>query len=253
MPSAAKLKQYASLRMPKYRQKYGLFTVEGRKVVDEVIHSGAKLEAVMASESYASKQALPETCEIISDADMKRLSQFETAPGIMAVVIMPAAQTWQDQAPLTLAVDGLADPGNLGTLIRLADWYGMTQVLASEDTVDQYNPKCLAASMGSFLRVQVVYVNLAEALKNKRVFGAYLEGTSLYEAPFEAPSVLLIGSESHGIRMGEELENLHRFTIPRLGQAESLNAAMAAGISLDNAVRRLRERGVAEFALPFDK
>jgi TrmH family RNA methyltransferase len=166
---------------------------------------------------------------------------------------MPAAQNWNAQAPLTLAVDGLADPGNLGTLIRLADWYGMSQVLASEDTVDQYNSKCLAASMGSFLRVQVVYANLAEALKEQRVFGAYLEGTSLYEAPFEAPSVLLIGSESHGIRMGKALENLHRFTIPRLGQAESLNAAMAAGISLDNAVRRLREKGVTEFAIPLKK
>jgi TrmH family RNA methyltransferase len=253
MPSAAKLKQYASLRMPKYRQKYGLFIVEGRKVVDEVIHSVALLEAVMASESYAAKQALPDSCEIISDADMKRLSQFETAPGILAVVGMPELRPWNDQVPLTLAVDGLADPGNLGTLIRLADWYGMTQVLASADSVDQYNAKCLAASMGSFLRVQVLYVDLAQVLKEQRVFGAYLDGTSLYEAPFEAPSVLLIGSESHGIRMGEQLENLHRFTIPRMGQAESLNAAMAAGISLDNAVRRLRDRGVAEFAIPLTK
>ncbi|MFZ9756039.1 MAG: TrmH family RNA methyltransferase [Bacteroidia bacterium] len=253
MPSAAKLKLYASLRMSKYRQKYGLFAVEGRKVVDEVIHSGCRLEALLASESYASRQGLTSAFEIIPDAEMKRLSQFDTTPGVMAVLDLKPQADWNAKAPLTLAVDGLSDPGNLGTLIRLADWYGLSQIVASHDTVDAYNAKCIAASMGSFLRVDVVYCDLIETFQDARVFGAFLEGTALYETPFEDPCVLLIGSESHGIRQAEGLTRLHRFTIPQWGQAESLNAAMAAGISLDNAVRRLRENGVPDFALPLSK
>jgi len=233
MTSQAELKQYASLRMPKFRQKYGQFIVEGRKAVYEVFHSHFKVDKILCTKWYFDKNNPELPCDVISDEDSNRLSQFDTPPGIMAIVHIPQIPEWDSNQPLTLALDGISDPGNMGTLIRIADWYGIKQILLSNDCVDVYNNKCIAASMGSFIRIDCIYGELHEMLAGKFVLGAYLKGNSLYETKVNEPTVLLIGSESHGIR--EHLQPLvtQAVTIPRIGEAESLNAAVATAIMVD--------------------
>lgn len=236
--------------MSKYRQKYGQFVVEGRKAVEEVFHSGWEVLGIWCTLEFAEKFKPAYPFEIIDDQDSKKLSAFETSPGVFAWVKMPEILPLDKQADFILALDGIADPGNLGTIIRLADWYGLKQVLVSEDTVDIYNPKVLAASMGSFLRINVVYANLAETLVDLQasfglaaVMGADLQGDSIYRIEIPAKSVLVMGSESHGLR-GEVRAVLQRYvTIPRLGEAESLNAGIATAILMDNFLQKMQKFG----------
>jgi TrmH family RNA methyltransferase len=133
---------------------------------------------------------------------------------------------------LTIVLDGIQDPGNMGTIIRTADWFGITQIVASEDTVDVYNPKVIGATMGSFMRVSVTYKNLAEWLPTIKlpVYGALLEGENVFTIKTPNKGLLVIGSEGKGIR--ENILELitHPVTIPKIGDAESLNAGIAAGI-----------------------
>ncbi len=233
MTSQAELKQYASLRMPKFRQKYGQFMVEGRKAVQEVFHSSLKVVKILATKWYYEKNQIDFDCDIISDQDNLRLSQFDTPPGIIAIVEIPQNQKWNENQKLTLALDGISDPGNMGTIIRIADWYGVKQILLSNDCVDVYNHKCIASSMGSFTRIECIYTDLHETLVGKHVLGAFLEGQSIYQTQISRPTVLLIGSESHGIRESLNHVVTTKITIPKIGEAESLNAGVAAAILLD--------------------
>ena len=141
---------------------------------------------------------------------------------------------------LILALDGVSDPGNLGTIIRVADWYGIKHIVTSTDSADAYNPKTISATMGSFVRVSVSQVELPEYLQtlNMPIYGAFLDGQSVHTTDLSAKGVLLMGSESHGIR--EQCAKLvsDKITIPAFGEAESLNVAMATGIILDNFKRQ---------------
>ncbi len=207
--------------------------VEGRKAVHEVFHSPLKVVKILATKWYYDKNQMEFDCDIISDQDNLRLSQFDTPPGILAIVEIPQNQQWNENQSLTLALDGISDPGNMGTIIRIADWYGIKQILLSNDCVDVYNHKCIAATMGSFTRIECIYTDLTETLQNKIVLGAFLDGQSLYQTKISEPTVLVIGSESHGIR--PQLESLitKKITIPKIGSAESLNAGVATAIMLD--------------------
>ena len=207
--------------------------VEGRKAVHEVFHSPLKVVKILATKWYFDKNQMEFDCDIISDQDNLRLSNFDTPPGIIAIVEIPQNQQWDQSQKLTLALDGISDPGNMGTIIRIADWYGIKQILLSNDCVDVYNHKCIAATMGSFTRIECIYTDLQEALQNKMVLGAFLDGQSLYQTQISEPTVLVIGSESHGIR--PQLESLisKKITIPKIGFAESLNAGVATSIMLD--------------------
>ncbi len=233
MTSQAELKQFASLRLPKFRQKYGQFMVEGRKAVHEVFHSPLKVVKILATKWYFDKNPMEFDCDIISDQDNLRLSQFDTPPGILAIVEIPQNHQWDQNQRLTLALDGISDPGNMGTIIRIADWYGIKQILLSNDCVDVYNHKCIAASMGSFTRIECIYADLTEILPNKMVFGAFLDGQSIYQTQITEPTILVIGSESHGIRPHLESLISKKITIPKIGSAESLNAGVATAIMLD--------------------
>lgn len=233
MTSQAELKQFASLRLPKFRQKYGQFIVEGHKAVHEVFHSSLKVVKILATKWYYDKNDHEFECDIISDQDNLRLSQFDTPPGIIAIVEIPQNQQWNQNQPLTLALDGISDPGNMGTIIRIADWYGIKQILCSNDCVDVYNHKCLAATMGSFTRIECIYTDLVETLKNQHVLGAFLEGQSIYQTQISQPTVLIVGSESHGIRESVKSVVTKEITIPKIGSAESLNAGVATAILLD--------------------
>lgn len=223
--------------MPKFRQKYGQFVVEGRKAVEEVFHSGWHVEGIWATQAFAERHAPAYPFEWMSEDENKKCTAFDTAPGVMALVKMPVSVGFDKDMPFVLALDGINDPGNMGTIIRLADWFGLSQIVASPDSVDAFNPKCLAATMGSFLRVEVVYAPLESVAEGRTVYGAYLQGENVHQLTVAPQSMLLIGSESHGIR--EEAAKLvtHPVTIPGKGKAESLNAGMATAILLDNMLR----------------
>ncbi len=240
MTSQQEIKQFASLKLPKYRQKYGQFLVEGRKVVEEVFHSDLQVVRILFTSEYAQKHGVGDDWNQVSNKDMQKMSQFDTPPGVLAVVEIPKTPTFQPQPGMNLILDGISDPGNLGAILRIADWYGLNQVLLSEDCVDGYNFKCLSASMGSFLRVQTPRVNLKEWLNEQInsaptvVYGAYLNGESIYNVePPISPYFLVIGSEAHGIRDGLKSLINHPITIPARGGAESLNASVATAILID--------------------
>ncbi len=233
--------------MSKYRQKYGQFVVEGRKAVEEVFHSGWEVLGIWCTLEFAEKFKPNYPYEIIEEQDSKKLSAFETSPGVFAWVKMPENKALNKDVDFILALDGIADPGNLGTIIRLADWYGLNQILVSNDTVDAFNPKVLAASMGSFLRINVVYANLAETLADLQssfgtaaVMGADLQGDSIYSLTIPSKSVLVMGSESHGLRSEVRLVLQRYVTIPRIGAAESLNAGIATAILMDNFLQKMQ-------------
>jgi TrmH family RNA methyltransferase len=233
MASQTELKHMASLHLSKYRYKYGQFTVEGRKAVSELFHSNLEVVKIVSTQEFLKRNSIDFEVDVISDVDYKKISQFDTPPGILALVNIPEPASWNANQPLTLALDGISDPGNLGTIIRIADWYGIKQILLSDDCVDQYNAKCISASMGSFCRIDCIYTDLTTALVGKTVYGAYLNGESVYQVKTVNPSVLVIGSESHGIRKSLKNAITNPITIPRKGSAESLNAGIATAILVD--------------------
>lgn len=239
MTSQSEIKRFSSLKLKKFRQKYGLFLVEGVKSVTELLASSFTVHQILVTEH------LPvDTGEVpvsmLSKKDMERLSSMETPPGIMAVVEIPHWPAWDATSCMgpILALDGIRDPGNLGTIMRIADWYGMNQLLLSEDCTDAFNPKTLQASMGSFLRIQCHYGNLPAMLKEAQlpVYGCTLNGTNIRTMRFPERYVVVIGSESHGISHEVMAQVEEAITIPRFGHAESLNAAIATALVLDRCV-----------------
>lgn len=251
-------KNLRSLQTKKARQTAGLFLVEGLKPVVELLQSDWEItslcataeffvqqEALIVAAQKRQQQASKQPIQLVkaNPQQLARLGSLVTNNAAVAVVKQHqiAADTHQlAQDSWLLAVDGVNDPANLGSLLRIADWFGLEQVLCSPNSVEVYNPKVIAASKGSFLRVGVNYLPLAEflpglAAKNLPIVGAVLDGKPLAEVAAqlkteEAKGVLVLGSEASGL--SKEVEGLltHRLTIPRLGQAESLNLGVAAGI-----------------------
>jgi RNA methyltransferase, TrmH family len=241
MISKSQIKLISSLKLKKERYESGLFTVEGEKPVAELLKSGWPVELVLVRTDWFEKER-PDwlknsqtNIELISAHDMERMSHLNSASPVMAVARMNQLE-WQwhkGSAGFVMVVDRLSDPGNLGTIIRIADWFGFQGVLCSPDTVDYYNSKTIQASMGSVFRMPVVYGELADWVSKEdpeRVFATVLGGNPVNAQKFGTGGLLLIGSESHGLH--PDLIKLagHQVTIPGFGAAESLNAAVAAGI-----------------------
>jgi TrmH family RNA methyltransferase len=241
--SKAQLKYIRSLQQKKYRQKYNNFVVEGDKIVEELIrvHPG-RIEALYALTPWLERhrEALPGLKERIAEVtpqELKQLSGLHTPNQVLALVRIEADEP--DAGCLTrgwtLFLDGIRDPGNLGTILRIADWFGIPCVCCSPDCVDQYNPKVIQASMGAFLRVDCIVTNLDELRRvagSLPILGADLNGENLFQAPLPARGIVVIGSEAHGLSPQVQEQLTHRISIPRGagGGAESLNAAVAAGI-----------------------
>jgi TrmH family RNA methyltransferase len=232
MVTKSELKYIQSLSDKKVRLETGCFIAEGVKLVGEMIAAGYPLKAVYALDSWESPDATLEVTRIEA-FELEKMSMLQTPNQVLAVAMMPQKKETLDLAgPLTIVLDGIQDPGNMGTIIRTADWFGITQIVASEDTVDVYNPKVIGATMGSFMRVSVTYKNLADWMPTIKlpVYGALLEGENVFTIKTPQKGLLVIGSEGKGIR-----ENIldfitHPVTIPKIGEAESLNAGIAAGI-----------------------
>jgi len=182
--------------------------------------------------------------EVVSEKDIQKATTLITnTSGILIVRMREMTFSYDDisDKKTILVLDGINDPWNLGTIIRIADWYGIDTIISSSDTVDVYNPKTIIATMGSFTRVSVISLELMsffEKIRWKRVYGAYLWGESIYAKNF-VPGILVIGSESHGIRPYLEKYITDKITIPRIGSAESLNAGIATGIIFDSMVGRI--------------
>jgi TrmH family RNA methyltransferase len=236
-----------SLQQKKNRRELNLFTAEGTKTVLELLNSGLVAELVVAAPEWLQQNSAivkkAQTTEEADAKDLERISSLSTAPDVLAVFRIPEQTLKAADAVsgYTLAADGIRDPGNLGTLIRIADWFGIKRVLCSTDTAEIWNPKTVQASMGSLARVQTAEVNLPEllgeikSLSNNQlpVFGAFLSGTSVYETSFTQNGIIIIGSESHGISDAVKELVSHQITIPSFSTgkgAESLNAGVAAGI-----------------------
>lgn len=237
------VKQVQSLKQQKYRKELQCFVVEGRKMVEELLQSDFETVQLFATERYLDEHALQDPrLETVTEVQMAQMSGQDTPPGVLAVARtknhLVEAMTL---GPMTLALDGIANPGNLGTIIRTAEWFGVRNIVCSEDCVEVWNPKVIQATMGSIFRMQVATAPLAGFLRKqqqagKAVYGALLEGENLFRKDRWEDGILVIGSESHGIR--KELLPLitQPITIPRAegSVTESLNASMAAGIILSS-------------------
>ncbi len=225
-----------SLQQKKYRNEYGLFVVEGRKSVEEVLQSSLTVQKIYVSKLEEVPEGLSEFVEI-SSTEMKRLSGLKTAPGILAVVQIPSFSWDNSTKGITLLLDDISDPGNLGTIIRSADWFGVERIICSPNTVDLWNPKVVQATMGSLFHVPIFTLNLEEVLavfEDKKVpsFAAVLNGENLYDISFPEDAAIIIGNESHGISQVLVDSASHAVTIPAFGRAESLNASVACAVIL---------------------
>jgi TrmH family RNA methyltransferase len=233
-----------SLQLKKYRQKERLFIVEGEKNTVELLKSTYEIKSLVISQAFLERyESLVKTTNseivIVEAKQLAGLGSYQTNEQALAVVHEPE-EVHSIQSGFQLVLDDIRDPGNLGTIIRIADWYGIPQILCSETTAEFYNPKTISASMGSIFRIPLVRLPLESFLAESKhpVYGALLDGKNVHQIDFPQNGYLVIGNESTGIK-----DNLlpfikHRVTIPRIGAAESLNAAMATAIICDNIFRK---------------
>jgi TrmH family RNA methyltransferase len=241
MLSKARIKLIQSLLIKKNRKAQQLFVVEGKKQVAELLQSSFHIQSLVATAPFLDEYAqdIKNGIEItmVSEDELQKASLQQQPQEALAVVHIPQhpfnSSSLNQQ--FTIMLDGIQDPGNLGTIIRIADWYGIKQVICSLDCVDVYNPKTIQATMGSFLRVMVHYHDLQEILKDNTLplYAAIMDGQNLHHTTFSQEGILLIGNEGKGIT-----ENLLQFkhqpiTIPKFGEAESLNAGVATAIICD--------------------
>ena len=241
------IKYINSLKIKKYRQQHKAFFVEGEKGVDELLQSPFNIVKVFAlrewiDNNYPTTKSRKTEIQEITDDELKKVSDL-TSPNLVIAIASIPEQELPDPSEfkgMALALDGIRDPGNLGTIIRTADWFGINKIICSPDSVDVYNPKVVQATMGSFGRIQVFYVDLLNYFSglpaSTPVFGALLEGPHLSEKSFTKEGIILIGSESHGISeklipyVNEPVYIPHFVVNTNIGQAESLNASIANGI-----------------------
>jgi RNA methyltransferase, TrmH family len=235
MLSKAKIKFIKSLQIKKYRKQEQCFIVEGAKSVRELLASDFKVKILLGTPAFLSSIDPNEGYELIevNEKDLEGLGEFQSNDTALAVAEtkMNDALT-VDQQEFALVLNDIRDPGNLGTIIRTADWFGMKKIIASNETADFYNPKVISATMGSFTRIKMYYTDLAEYLQQVKVpvFGTYLEGTDIHSVDFDKGGLIIIGNESKGIHPALEKFVTQKITIPKYGKAESLNAGIAAGI-----------------------
>lgn len=241
MPGQAQIKHIRALRQKKFRMLHGSFVVEGEKIVSELLRSDYSISGIYALQEWmeSNRSVLPAgvPAHVISEKDLSRISGLSSPNKVVAVADIPAQQavTPEGWNGLALYLDCIQDPGNLGTIIRTADWFGVRHVFCSPDTAELYNPKVLQATMGSFLRVRVLRTELPGLLQNigikPVVYGAALNGDNIFHLKPERPALMIIGNESKG--MANHLDQFvdRRVMIPggHTG-ADSLNASVASGI-----------------------
>jgi RNA methyltransferase, TrmH family len=249
MLSKQQAKFIKSLQFKKYRKKEQVFVVEGAKSVEELLRADFHVLMVLGTEEFFKENLQISTSVnfqtfVVSEMVLQSLGSFQSNHQALAIARMkPNMEPKKVLSPFLLALDDIRDPGNLGTIIRIADWYGINVLIASMETADFYNPKVLQASMGSFTRVNFIYTSLEDFFRNNKhykVYGAFPGGESIYESEISTPGILILGNESNGIHASLEPFIDHRIGIPRFGGAESLNVAVSTGILCDHFRRHNR-------------
>ncbi|MFV0553094.1 MAG: TrmH family RNA methyltransferase [Mangrovibacterium sp.] len=243
MISKNKIKHIQSLHRKKGRDQEGVFLVEGDKLVKEALQSSFAVRSVCARLDFIMENKLdfsgePELIEV-DDAEMKKISTLQSPQRALAVVEMPEAALSEVGEGLSLALDGIQDPGNLGTIIRTADWFGVKNIYCSLDTADCFNPKVIQATMGAIFRVNMHYVDLPRLLARASAagttsYGTFMEGDNIYSIKLAKSSLLVMGNEGNGIRLETEKQLAKRITIPSYahGGSESLNVGIATAVCL---------------------
>jgi len=235
----SQIKFIKSLQQKKYRSRHKMFVAEGIKTVRELIMSKYKEHAIYCTDPNIFKDLALES-RLITKSELNQMSGFKNPNTVLGVFHIPEAGV-VDFDDWIVALDGINDPGNFGTIIRLCDWFGVKNILCSKDTVDCYNPKVLQASMGSIARVNITYTNLKDSLSKSglAVYGAFMNGDVVYETELPKAGILVMGNEANGI--SEEIASILEFkvTIPQFGvkTTESLNVGTATAIML-NEIRR---------------
>jgi TrmH family RNA methyltransferase len=233
--SKNQLKIITSLSQKKYRQKHKLFIAEGIKVVNELLKSSFEIDTLFATDDYQTDISSDKIVRV-SDKDLQKISNLKTPNKVLGLFIIPDEKPLHKNG-LTIALDAINDPGNLGTIIRLCDWFGVSQLLCSKETVDCYNQKVVQASMGSLTRISIKYIDLETYLQETELptFIADMDGENVYKSTLPKEAILIMGNEANGV--SDELKALikNKISIPRFGETqetESLNVATATAILL---------------------
>jgi TrmH family RNA methyltransferase len=249
MISRNQVKFLHSLRLKKFRDINRAFVVEGVKMVDELLRSEYRILEVYATSPWISKnlrlcQEKHVSCQEIDDSELGKVSNLTTPNEVIAIASMPVTDNPDPKTfgQLVLILDRIQDPGNFGTIIRTADWFGISHIICSEDTADRFNPKVIQATMGSVFRVSVHYTGLLNYIQGSlagwSIYAASAEGENLYNEDLAFPAAIVIGNESQGISLAVMSLAGIKLGIPRFGNAESLNASVATGIFLSEFIRR---------------
>jgi len=248
MLSKALIKYINSLQIKKYRLIHQAFLVEGAKSVRELLHSDFAVEKLFITEAFyqSNTNILNKgyAYEIITENDLVKAGTYASNNAALAIAKTKKPAAFNPAAnPFTIALDDIRDPGNLGTIIRLADWYGIKTILCSQTCADFYNPKVIAATMGSFCRVTATYVDLPAFLSQfagqYALYGAALNGQNIHQLNLNPAGILVMGNEANGLSPEVANKVKHLVKIPGFGQAESLNVATATAILVDNFYRNL--------------
>lgn len=244
MPISLKNKKFIkSLQIKKFRKEEHCFVVEGGKSVAELLKSDFEITLLYGTERFfkdneSGMGQLKAEVQEVSEADLAAAGTYQTNNAALAVARMkPNQMAPTVPGEYVIVLDDIRDPGNVGTIIRAADWYGIKNIIASEETADFYNPKVISATMGSFCRVNVFYTSLPDYLSQhtKPTYGAFLDGTNVHTSSFNPEGgYIIMGNEANGISAEVSKLVTHKITIPRYGHAESLNAGVATAIILDN-------------------
>lgn len=251
MVSKKQIQFVNSLKQKKYREEHQLFIAEGAKIVPELLNSDIEVHQVFATREFLEKNDIGKRvdCIEVKYDELERLSSQTTPSDVLAVCKIPIHSFDKNElkGKLTLVLDDIKDPGNMGTIIRIADWFGIDSVLCSNESTDVYNPKVVQATMGSISRIKLHYLELSDFFRNLDdgnisfkhfpVYGALLEGENIYKKQLTREGIIVIGNESRGISESIKEFINHKITIPSFahykagrGEAESLNAAIAAAI-----------------------
>jgi len=234
-----------SLNQKKNRKNNRLFVAEGVKVINEFLDASLHLKHlfILNEAQHLFPDSLLLIPQIVSPTELQQLSFLKTAQKAVAVFEIPELKTPNPSKGLQLALDDISDPGNLGTIIRLCDWFGISDLICSENTVDCFNPKVVQATMGSLTRVSIIYTNLEAYLKDTKlpVIGTFMDGNNVYQTNLPDKGIIVMGNEANGISPKIKAFISQKISIPRFGQlqhAESLNVATATAILLSEFKRR---------------
>ena len=235
MVSKNQIKLITGLHQKKQRFANQLFFAEGVKVIQELLQSNFELEHLYTTQNDF-ETVQPSKHTIINEQDLKKISALTTPNSCLAVFKIPS-ENKIIYSGLIVALDDIRDPGNLGTILRLCDWFGIKQIICSRETVDIYNPKVVQATMGSITRVNVNYVDLKTFISQTKlpVFGTFMNGENIYQSNLPQNGIIIMGNEANGISAEIEKTVTSRLTIPRFGElqkTESLNVATATAIIL---------------------